>query len=511
VRQGDLLMLAVSALAGRKVRTALSVLGVAVGCFALVASFAIGRGVEATVLEQLRRQDQLRRVLVWPGVGPHPATIPEADLEISGEMSDERRTRLREAIRRRFEATRTPTDAHGITAAQVADLAGMDHVVAVTPALTWQARAMWGKAEVTGLVRTAGPGENGLSRRLVSGRGFEPGEEAVLVSEYAAYRWGLANEDAVAGLLGETIRLELIRAQPGVSKLLALLNVSQPDLGPKDRRVLERVLKKLPAALAGLDLSADERRVLGGLLRNSTGAKRAIGGSWPVVGVYRDVSRAELGPWDGPPRPGEVVVSPKVAERLHYATPGRSGGGLPTVAVRVEHERYLRSVEEQIKAKGFETFSLADVIDQLQLNVLLITLACAFIAVVALTVSALGITNTMLMSVLERTHEIGVLKAVGARDGDVMGLFFVEGGLIGVLGAGLGLATAWLVSFPGDRLAKYMVATQTPMQLDASVFVFDAWLVFGVPLGVTALAMLAATYPARRAARLDPLEALRQR
>ena len=184
---------------------------------------------------------------------------------------------------------------------------------------------------------------------------------------------------------------------------------------------------------------------------------------------------------------------------------------MPSVAVRVEHERYLRSVEEQIKKKGFETFSLADLIDQLRLNVLLITLACAFIAAVALTVSALGITNTMLMSVLERTHEIGVLKATGARDGDIMGLFLVEGGLIGVLGAGFGLTAAWLASFPGDRIAKHIVSTQTPMQLDGSVFAFDLWLVVGVPLGVTALAMLAAVYPARRAARLDPLEALRQR
>ena len=275
--------------------------------------------------------------------------------------------------------------------------------------------------------------------------------------------------------------------------------------------MLESVLKKLPRALADLDLSADERRVLSGLLRNSTGRKRIVGGSWPIVGVYRDVSRAELGPWEGPPRPGEVVVSPKVAERLHFSTPGRAGNGLPEVSVRVDHERYLRSVEEQIKAKGFQAISLAHLVDQLRLNVLLITLACTFIAAVALTVSALGITNTMLTSVLERTHEIGVLKATGARDGDVMRLFLVEGGLIGVVGATLGLATAWLASFPGDRIAKHFVASQTPMQLDGSVFAFDLWLVIGVPLGVTILSMLAAVYPARRAARLDPLEALRQR
>src|ERR1019366_4041604 len=173
-------MLAISALLARKVRTALSVLGVAVGGFALVASLAIGQGVEATLLDQLRRQDQLRRIVVWPGAGPRAEVIPEAELEVPGEMSDARRDRLREAIRRRFETPRRPIDAKGMTAEQVADLARMDHVVAVIPALTWQARALRGKGEVKGLLRTAGPNETGLARRLVSGRGFEPGEEAVM-------------------------------------------------------------------------------------------------------------------------------------------------------------------------------------------------------------------------------------------------------------------------------------------------------------------------------------------
>ena len=74
MRRSDLLMLALSSLLGRKVRTALSVLGVAVGGFALVASLAIGQGVEATLLDQLRRQDQLRRIIVWPGTGPRAGT-----------------------------------------------------------------------------------------------------------------------------------------------------------------------------------------------------------------------------------------------------------------------------------------------------------------------------------------------------------------------------------------------------------------------------------------------------
>ena len=115
----------------------------------------------------------------------------------------------------------------------------------------------------------------------------------------------------------------------------------------------------------------------------------------------------------------------------------------------------------------------------------------------------------LLMSVLERQHEIGVMKAVGARSAQVLALFLVEGGIIGGAGAAVGLLGAWLVSFPGDRIASHLVATKTPMQLDQSVFAFPLWLVVGVPLAVCALTTLAGLYPARRAASIDPIEALR--
>ena len=64
-----------------------------------------------------------------------------------------------------------------------------------------------------------------------------------------------------------------------------------------------------------------------------------------------------------------------------------------------------------------------DLLDQVQLNVLLVSIACTFVAAIALVVAAIGITNTMLMSVLERQHEIGVMKAVGGRSAQVLALF----------------------------------------------------------------------------------------
>jgi putative ABC transport system permease protein len=223
------------------------------------------------------------------------------------------------------------------------------------------------------------------------------------------------------------------------------------------------------------------------------------------------VARAELGPWDGPPQPFEVILSPAAGRALYFTVPGRAQAGMPRVRVRVDREQELRGVEEKIKEMGMETFSLADLLDQIRVNALLISIATTLIAGIALVVAALGITNTMLMSVLERTFEIGIMKATGARDGEVMGLFLMEGTLLGAVGSVVGLIGAWLVSFPGDRFAHYLIAAQTPMQLEGSVFVFRGWIILGIPLAVCLLTTLAAIYPARRAARIDPIEALRQR
>src|SRR5262249_59628084 len=112
-------------------------------------------------------------------------------------------------------------------------------------------------------------------------------------------------------------------------------------------------------------------------------------------------------------------------------------------------------------------------------------------------------------SVVERTHEIGVMKAVGARDGHVQALFLVEGALVGAAGGGLGLLLGWLLSFPGDAVAKSLVEKQVELRLEESLFAFPLWLTLGVPLFACVVTTLAAVYPARRAPQGNPIPAPR--
>ncbi|MBW3542810.1 MAG: ABC transporter permease, partial [Planctomycetes bacterium] len=183
--------------------------------------------------------------------------------------------------------------------------------------------------------------------------------------------------------------------------------------------------------------------------------------------------------------------------------------GFDSAIVLVDDQAHLKQVVEQIDKLGLNQHSLINFVEHIQKHVALVTGIIAVLAGVALLVSALGITNTMIMSVLERTREIGILKAVGARDGQVQLMFLAEGALIGLTGGLLGLAAAWLATFPGEAIAAAIVEAELHRGFEGPLFVFPPWLVLGVPLFSTVVTTLAGLYPARRAAKVDPIAALR--
>jgi len=124
--------------------------------------------------------------------------------------------------------------------------------------------------------------------------------------------------------------------------------------------------------------------------------------------------------------------------------------------------------------------------------------AAAAVAVVSvfMVVGGVVIMNIMLAAVTERTHEIGIRKAVGARRQDILNQFLVESSLLAALGGLIGVAIAAFLTFLGDRM------TPIPMSMPVSA------VVLGLGLS-TATGLFFGIYPAQRAARLDPIEALR--
>jgi putative ABC transport system permease protein len=196
-----------------------------------------------------------------------------------------------------------------------------------------------------------------------------------------------------------------------------------------------------------------------------------------------------------------------VLERLRA---GKSGGkaGYERAIVRVEHPRDLLAVETKIKELGFQTHTLLGELKEMRSFFVFMDVLLACVGTVALVVAALGIVNTLLMSVLERYQEIGIYKAIGASDGDVLVMFLTEASILGFLGGLGGLLLGRLVSWGLGVAVNYYARTQG-VEEHLSVFAFPLWLLAGVVLFSIVISVLAGVYPAIRAARVDPIRALR--
>jgi putative ABC transport system permease protein len=127
------------------------------------------------------------------------------------------------------------------------------------------------------------------------------------------------------------------------------------------------------------------------------------------------------------------------------------------------------------------------------------------IAAIALIVASIGIMNTMLTSVMERTHEIGIMKAIGARNSDVMIVFIMEGVMISLIGGGIGIMLGVLgaKAFSSMSSSGFM-GSPMPIYPVITIFSILISLVIAIIVGV-----MSSLYPARKAAKMSPIEAVR--
>jgi putative ABC transport system permease protein len=178
-----------------------------------------------------------------------------------------------------------------------------------------------------------------------------------------------------------------------------------------------------------------------------------------------------------------------------------------SLTVRVKSPSLVEATEAKLKDLGFSAFSLLDVSKSLAIFFSVFDLLLGIFGSLALAVATLGIINTLVMAILERRREIGVLKALGAADRDVKQLFFVEAGVMGLLGGILGTLLGWLI---GRTLTLgtniYLHRQNLPSVNISSV---PWWLVLGGIAFAILVSLGAGLYPASRAARLDPVQALR--
>jgi putative ABC transport system permease protein len=211
-----------------------------------------------------------------------------------------------------------------------------------------------------------------------------------------------------------------------------------------------------------------------------------------------------------------VFIPLQMVENLHVMLPPGLRGSepdfsnapaYPSLSVRVKSPDRVELVQDAIRKMGFSTYSILDATRSLQRFFAVLDLFLGIFGSLALAVAALGIVNTLVMAILERRREIGIMKAIGASDSDVKRLFLAEAAVMGLVGGMLGVALGWVIGRLINAGANFYLHRQN--MPSENLWAVPWWLVAGAIAFAIVISMISGLYPAARAARLDPVQALR--
>jgi putative ABC transport system permease protein len=442
---------ALSNLRDMKLRTALTAFGVTVGIGALVAMVGFGQGLQKNVTASFEKLDLLNSITVLPGdaFSRNPLRDPDEPAPRSPKRG----------------GSAVPLDD-----AAIKRLEGLPGVEIVFPEIRFPALVGLGDSEEMRLVQII-PAKIASSKllKLEAGKAFDrDDEDAVIVGRSLLRRMAVADP---AAAIGQKLRLSSL----------------------------------------AFDFAALDPKNLASIFQGGRLPFKKQDYEFTVVGVAENLGF--MGPT---PLPSDVYIPPGSARRIEKLPftniwdlfRARGGSlGYSAVNIRLKSPASAEAVKREVQAMGFATFALIDQFNQVKTSFVFMDMALAAVGMIAIFVAALGIVNTMMMSILERYSEIGIMKAVGASRGDIKRIFFVESSAIGFLGGVFGLLLGWAVSRLINRVVNYFLAKQGIPFIE--YFSFPWWLCAGAIAFAVVISLVAGILPALRAAKVDPVVALR--
>jgi len=482
----DILHLALRNLRQAKLRAALTMMGVIVGVAVIVTMMSFGLGLQSNMLARFKALDLFNEILVYGrGLGNLAGLDrpPRRDEEGRRDASDR--------------ANKTPTRI--LDDAGVKEISAIPGVSYVEPSVNFQVyvRAN-GKLLSQGVGGANIPNAASRFQHFAAGKMISsPTADEVVVSERFIRDYGFAN---AADAVGKTIEL-----------LAPPTETAEKKSERKDEEEDRPNFFGIPLDDSGLDESSPDVetrafRITGVLSTEKEGAGQGgMRGIMPAASIYIPLQVAH--DWTTQHRTPMGQVALALARRGGNLGEGQNEG-YDSAVVRVTDPVQLTSVRQKIGELGFGSFSIVDEIDQIRTVFLIIDSVLGLLGGISLLVASFGIANTMIMSILERTREIGIMKAIGAEDREIKLIFFVEAAVIGVAGGVVGVLLAWGIDGVANRLAyRFILKPQGASFID--FFDLPLYLSFGAVAFALIVSIIAALYPASRAARIDPVRALR--
>jgi ABC-type lipoprotein release transport system permease subunit len=475
----DILHLALRNLRQAKLRAILTTMGVIVGVSVIVTMVSFGLGLQSNMLARFKALDFFNEIQVF---GQGLSSLAGLDRPARSDEGEGRNARQR--------ADRNPTRI--LDDAGVKEIAAIPGVAYVEPSVGFPAYVRSNGKLLTQYIGGANiPNASTRFQHFAAGKMISsPAAGEAVVSERFVREFGY---EKPADAVGKTLELLAPRGEKDDSEEEA------PNFFG------------IPLDDPGLDESSDAVetqtfRIAGVLGTIKEGAGQGgLRGLMPSAGIYIPLQMAHS--WSTHHRGPLGQVALALARQGGNLAAGQTEG-YEVAVVRVADPAQLTQVRTKITELGFGSFSIVDEIDQIRTVFLIIDSVLGLLGGISLLVASFGIANTMIMSILERTREIGIMKAIGAEDREIKLIFFVEAAVIGVVGGIVGVLVAWGIDALANRLAyRFILKPQGASFID--FFDLPPYLWLGAILFALIVSVLAALYPASRAARIDPVRALR--
>ncbi len=469
----DMILLGFANLWRTKLRTLLTTLGVVIGIGALTSMVSFGTGMEKNITDAFEQNDLFTSITVTP---------KKVDLK---EMAGGDVSAMAEALRQEG----TP-----LTDSLIREMKKIRGVELVYPNLEFPARItlLNDSSSIRVQAMSAGVKKYKPFDKLLAGSFFSSDTATcVVIREEALSRFKIKlqkeGEEPVTRTKEDSARgFRILPPDSIVNATIRLVSMSIN--AAKIPNALFSIMRDKPEL--PFDETVTELTVCGILERAGEFNPGMFSGGMIIpIGTAQKIPRLEFSSvWD--------LLDKKQGQ-----------GTYGSIHVRVSDMKEMERVRQEIEKMGVGVFSIADELEEIKRVFLVMDSLLGAVGAIALIVAGLGIINTMVMSILERTREIGIMKAIGGSENQIKMIFFAEAAVIGFVGAIFGLLLGWAVT----QVANFVMNTQIIPEgvEEVDLFYFPLWLILGAIAFSILISLAAGLYPAIRAARIDPVKALR--
>ncbi len=446
MKSHDVIDLAARNLRESVLRNSLTTIGISVGVASLVAMLSLGIGLQQLANRRLTRSGLFNTVIVM----------------------------ARENDRGSRRDNQTATPARPLDDGAVDEIKKVAHVVEVNPEMRFMAELRYGdKSRFTMIAALPPSAHDREAFDGMTGKFFSSpnADEVILESEFAKEL-----EPDPKSLIGKTLTMQY--AERGLQ--------GGSGAGEEGSTVGELVASGFSVVRREKNL-----RIVGITEHDATGG-------------FGGMSRSRVYVPTALVNSMNVMLGSDLREMVRTSYRGRA---YVAVSVKIERASQVQAAEDAIKKIGFSTFSLLDATRSLRRFFTILDMFLGIFGSLALAVALLGIVNTLVMAILERRREIGIMKAIGADDRDIKALFFAEAAVMGFLGGLVGVGLGWAIG------RAINIGTNVYLKrMDMTPETFWAvpwWLVVAALTFAVVVSLASGLYPASRAAKLDPVQALR--